>query len=231
MWGHDAPVSRPGPKAMLSIQGIAASAIALADAEGAGALSLGRIADRLGVTPNALYRYVDSREDLDIIVHDHALGPPIGIEDSEHWVDATAAWCRAVRGRYARHPWLSDLRMRVPFAPNSLAWLESLLGRLAPSGLSERQTLQAAGVLDGYVRTRAGASRDLFRSDGSTPDGAALVGLVGAEHFAARLPRVASLISGGLYREPRAVADEDFEFGLRSILAGLQQIAAEATGR
>ena len=214
---------------MLSIPGIAASAIALADAEGAEALSLGRIAERLGVTPNALYRYVDSRDDLDVIVHDHALGAPVGIDAGADWVDAAAAWCRALQDRYERHPWLSDLRVRVPFAPNSLAWLEDLLHRLEPAGLTERQALQAAGVLDGYVRTRAGAVRDLRRADGGTPDPGELVELVGADQLAARLPRVASLLSSGLYRVPRAGAEEDFEFGLRSILAGLRQIADDAS--
>ena len=214
---------------MLSIPGIAASAIGLADAEGAEALSLGRIAERLGVTPNALYRYVDSRDDLDVIVHDHALGAPAGIDAGADWVDAAAAWCRALRDRYERHPWLSDLRVRVPFAPNSLAWLEDLLHRLEPARLTERQALQAAGVLDGYVRTRAGAVRDLRRAEGGTPDPGALVELIGADQLAARMPRVAALLSSGLYRVPRAGTEEDFEFGLRSILAGLRQIADDAS--
>lgn len=226
-WGLDEGVGRPGPKGMLSIPSIAASAIALADAEGAEALSLSRIAERLGVTPNALYRYVDSRDDLDVIVHDRALGAPMGIAGSEDWVEAAAAWCRALRDRYARHPWLSEMRVRVPFSPNSLAWLENLLDRLSRSGLNERQALQAAGVLDGYVRTRAAVTRDLMRTYGSAPNPGALVELIGSERFTARLPRVAALISHGLYREPQAVAEADFEFGLRSILSGLRQLAED----
>ena len=228
-WGRDSPAGKPGPKAMLSVQGIAASAVALADASGVEALSLGRIAERLGVTPNALYRYVDSREDLDVIVHDHALGAPTGIEAGEDWSAAAAAWCRALRARYLRHPWLSDLRVRVPFAPHALAWLEALLDRLAPSGLDEARTLQAAALLDGYVRTRAAAVRDLA-GVGDSLDGRALVDLVGAEQLEAKLPRVASLISTGLYREPGAVADEDFEFGLSCLVAGLRQIADRPSG-
>lgn len=211
---------------MLSLPGIAASAVALADAEGAGALSLGRIAERLGVTPNALYRYVDSRDDLDVIVHDHALGAPSGIPVGADWIESAAAWCRALRARYVRHPWLADMRVRVPFAPNSLSWLESLLDRLDSSGLDEQQALQAAGVLDGFVRTRAAAARDVVRPEGDPLDPDALVALVGEEEFRARLPRVAALLGAGVYREPTALADEDFEFGLRSILGGVERIAA-----
>lgn len=226
-WGLDATASKPGPKAMLSIAGIAASAVALGDAEGAEALSLGRIAERLGVTTNALYRYVDSREDLDVIVHDHALGAPAGIAEGGDWSEAAAAWCRALRDRFSLHPWLSDMRVRVPFAPNALAWLDSLLARLASSGLSERQMLQAASVLDGYVRARARAVRDVIRVGEDAPDPNALADLIGAERFAARLPRVASLISAGLYR-PQAAAEEDFEFGLEAILAGLRESADDS---
>lgn len=226
-WGQDKAQTRPGPKAMLSIAGIAASAISLADAEGAQALSLGRIAERLGVTANALYRYVDSRDDLDVIVHDQALGAPSGIDPGEDWAAAAGAWCRALRRRYELHPWLSDLRIRVPFAPNALAWLNNLLERLEPSGMSERQALQAAGLLDGYVRARAGAERDLGREGDSTNPGA-LVDRIGAERFSARLPRVAALISDGLYRRTETGADEDFEFGLESILFGLRRFSGDA---
>lgn len=229
-WGQDQTQTRPGPKAMLSITGIAASAIALADAEGADALSLGRIAQRLGVTANALYRYVDSRDDLDVIVHDQALGAPAGIGPGEDWAGAAGAWCRALRGRYQRHPWLSDMRIRVPFAPNALAWLDNLLERLEPSGMSERQALQSAGLLDGYVRARAGAERDVALQAGGT-DPEALVAHIGAERFSTRLPRVAGMITDGLYRHAAAGADEDFEFGLESILSGLRRLPREAADR
>ena len=224
-WGLDTAAGRPGPKATLSLAGIAASAIALADAEGAEALSLGRIAERLGVTTNALYRYVDSRDDLDVIVHDHALGAPPRIPEGADWVEAAGAWCRALRDRYARHPWLSDMRVRIPFAPHSLAWLEDLLERLEGSGLGDRERLQAAGLLDGYVRTRAGAARDLLRADAGTPDAGEVIERIGPDLFAARVPRVASLISAGLYRTPHEVAEEDFEFGLDRILSGLRRLA------
>ncbi|MCQ1996269.1 TetR/AcrR family transcriptional regulator [Arthrobacter sp. zg-Y1171] len=228
-WGQDKPQTRPGPKAMLSIAGIAASAISLADTDGAEALSLGRIAERLGVTANALYRYVDSRDDLDVIVHDQALGAPAGIGPGEDWASAAAAWCRALRQRYERHPWLTDLRIRIPFAPNALAWLDNLLERLEPSGMSGRQALQAAGLLDGYVRARAGAERDVAR-EGSSADPEALVDRIGAHRFSARLPRVSALISDGHFRQAAAGADEDFEFGLAAILNGLRRLPRHDAG-
>lgn len=221
-WGCGARASKPGPKSAFSITEIAEVATELADAEGVAALSLGRIAERLGVTPNALYRYVDSREDLDAIVHDHALGAPGAIEPGDDWAEAAAAWCRALHERYRRHPWLAELRVRIPFSPNALAWLDDLLGRLAASGLCEPDALHAAILLDGYVRSRAAASRQLARASTRALDGSALVELVGAARLAQALPRVSALIATGLYWEPPEGNDADFEFGLESILAGLK---------
>lgn len=230
-WGLEPEAGKPGPKATLTIAGIATSATALADAEGLKALSLGRVAERLGVTTNALYRYVDSRDDLDVIVHDHALGRPSGIVRAGEWSEAAALWARALRQRYARHAWLSDMRVRVPFAPNAMAWLDDLLARLEASGLSEREMLRAAGLLDGYVRARAGAARDLDQPDGASVSSTTMLEAVGRERFTARLPRVASLVAAGFYNADIGVLDDDFEFGLRCILSGLQQFAQVSSPR
>src|SRR5437764_8785599 len=49
----------PGPAA-----GIAAAAVAIADREGLDAVSMRRVAARLGTGAASLYRYLESREDL-----------------------------------------------------------------------------------------------------------------------------------------------------------------------
>ena len=50
--------------ARLDLQTVVDTGIALADEHGLEAVSLRRIARRLGVTPMALYRYVESKDDL-----------------------------------------------------------------------------------------------------------------------------------------------------------------------
>lgn len=56
--------SRPGPTPSLTIPGIAAAAVAIADAEGLDAVTMRSVAAAVGTSAAALYRYVSSREDL-----------------------------------------------------------------------------------------------------------------------------------------------------------------------
>lgn len=111
--------------------------------------------------------------------------------------------------------------MRIPFAPNALAWLDDLLARLAPSGLSEADALRTAGLLDGYVRSRAVAEHGIVTS--RPLDGTAIAELIGDDELRRRLPHVSALVTGGLYREPVTDDEPGFEFGLSRILDGLRR--------
>ncbi|MEU9834692.1 TetR/AcrR family transcriptional regulator [Streptosporangium sp. NPDC048047] len=227
-WGVADPAPRRGPKASLSIPMILDAAVSLADAEGLQGLSLVRIAEQLGVTTNALYRYLDSREELDLLLRDHALGAPERTERTfDRWQDAVAEWARSLRARYVRHPWLADLSVRVPVTPHALAWLEILLERLGGSGLDDVGTLRAAGLLDGYVRWSSAAARDLAGNRTPVVEGSAIIDLVGPLLVERGMPRIAALFDGGLYREsPERHEDADFEFGVGCILAGLTASSA-----
>ena len=50
---------------------VLSSALSIADREGSEALAIRRVARELGVTPMALYRYVESKEELLDVVRDH----------------------------------------------------------------------------------------------------------------------------------------------------------------
>ena len=63
LWGRREP-GRRGPKPGLSVDGIVAAAVRLADAEGLEAVSMARVAKELGFTTMSLYRYVTSKDEL-----------------------------------------------------------------------------------------------------------------------------------------------------------------------
>ncbi|GII78124.1 hypothetical protein Sru01_31060 [Sphaerisporangium rufum] len=221
-WGIAEPAPRRGPKASLTVPMILDAAVALADAEGLPGLSLVRVAEQLKVTTNALYRYLDSRDELDLLLHDHALGPPPGADRGfARWQDAVVDWAGALRARYAAHPWLPDLTIRVPVTPHALAWLEVLLERLSGTGLDEAATLRAAALLDGYVRWSSAAARDLARGEMPVIEGSAVLGVLAPLLGERGMPRVAALFGSGHYRETPADADAGFDFGLTCIIAGL----------
>jgi AcrR family transcriptional regulator len=68
-WGVTAP-GRRGPKPAHSVGRI----MELGDTQGFEAISLQKIAGRLGVTTNAMYRYVSFKEELIVLVADSAWG-------------------------------------------------------------------------------------------------------------------------------------------------------------
>jgi AcrR family transcriptional regulator len=55
LWGSDQPTRTRGPKPGLTVQGIVRAAIDLTDSEGLAALSMRRVAERLGVGTMSLY--------------------------------------------------------------------------------------------------------------------------------------------------------------------------------
>ncbi len=63
LWGRREPGKR-GPRPGLSADAIVTAAMQVADAEGLEAITMARVAAKLGFTPMALYRYVASKDEL-----------------------------------------------------------------------------------------------------------------------------------------------------------------------
>ena len=225
-WGH-APAPRRGPKPGYSLEQIVAAAIAQADAEGYAALSMPSIAKRLGITANALYRYLSSKEELLVLVAEAAWGPPPG-PSSGDWRVAVTAWARALLERSRRHPWLIDLPVRsAPTTPNLLGWLENFLEGMAGTGLSVSDAMGCVVLVDGWVRSTAALLRDV---NASAPERVQALSEFLRPHLRERgYPRVAAVMSGETYGE-EGIEDADIEFGLGRILDGIEAlIAGDAT--
>jgi AcrR family transcriptional regulator len=221
-WGV-LPVQRRGPKPALSIEQIVATGIEFGDRDGFEAISLQRIAAHLGVTTNAMYRYVRSKEELIVLVHDKAVGLPPELPSG--WRPAAIAWVNAQVELYAERPWLLDVPIRgAPVTPNQLRWVEAMLTALAGTGLSQHDNLGCLMLLSGYVRNYAGLARQLG-SSADTPVQAEQVGRF-------LVPR---LIEGGyptltsvyLNQEYEDGLDDDLEFGLARILDGIEVLIAK----
>lgn len=214
------PTGRRGPKPRHSLEGIAASAIAIADAEGLEVVTMQRVAESLGTTKMALYRYLPGRADLDAVMLDSALGappPPRG----ERWDDALVAWTGALFARALERPWSVELAQRphTP-GPQELAWYETGLAATDGLPLTAGERLDLLALLSGHalslVRQEAGARA-------AEEELAAGLAAVLAAH-SDRFPRTAAAFADAGRAEQR---DDAFRFGVRRVLAGIAALVAE----
>jgi AcrR family transcriptional regulator len=162
LWGVETATNR-GPKARWTPEDIATAAVELADEGGLEAVSLARVAARLGMTTTAVYRYADSKATLVELMVDVAVGEAPASLDPD-WRQACRAWARLLAGRYAAHPWLSDLKPSgMPRQPRVYGWIDALV-RAIP-GDTGVDPLRLALLLDGLVRAHAGLERGLREAE------------------------------------------------------------------
>ncbi|TCN30485.1 TetR family transcriptional regulator [Kribbella orskensis] len=217
-WGVQ-PVQRRGPKPALSVRQIVATGIEFGDTQGFEAISLQKIAAHLGVSTNAMYRYVSSKDELIVLVTETAWGRAPRLT-AEGWREGAQAWVHAQLERYSERPWLLDVPIRgAPVTPNLLSWVEVLLQMLDDTGLSQHDNLGCVLLLDGYVRSYANLARQLEASDAapvqSEEVGAFLVPRLAAGDY----PMLTVLYTNQEYEDG---LDDDLEFGLDRILDGIQ---------
>jgi AcrR family transcriptional regulator len=224
-WGVAAPPRR-GPKPTHSVDGIVQAALELVDAGGIEALSFPKLAARVGVATNALYRYVDSKEELLVLVRDAGWGdPPSSIRVAGSWRDAVRAWTHAALDGYRARPWLLDVPVHgAPMTPHLLRWLEVLLAALAGAGLNGDHLLKGAMLVDGYAFSGASLARKLSAARAEPGQSAAawefLLPRLAEDDF----PVLGSLLTGGAYGEGDGTSDGDVDFGLDRILDGIETL-------
>lgn len=153
---------RRGPAPAHSRAELAAAAIELADQGGLAAVSTRRIAQRLGVSQSALYRYVSGRDDVLDLMADAAAGeidldvPLTGVAID----DLTALGIRA-KEVYVRYPWLADIPVEpLRLGPRGIDYLEYALRAMAAVDAPGPVKLQTVAVLNALAQQFARAESD-----------------------------------------------------------------------
>jgi AcrR family transcriptional regulator len=127
-------------------------AVALADEEGLGSLSMRRLGQRLGVEAMSLYNHVASKDDLldgmaDLVSQEFVVPTPGG--DWKQELRTSAVSAHAV---LLRHPWAGTiLESRRDPGPARLKYLNGVVGVLVETGLPIRQVYLAMLTLDSYI--------------------------------------------------------------------------------
>ncbi|EME24122.1 TetR/AcrR family transcriptional regulator [Rhodococcus triatomae] len=237
-WGMEKPGAR-GPRRGLSLERIVDAAVEVAEEEGVGALSMARVAKRLGFTTMSLYRYVASKDELIDLISDRVIGPPPVIPDGSSWRTGLRHWARAEYEQLMRHRWWLQLAVgsSPPTGPNNIAWLDAGLGTLAHTPLSPARRFQVVLNTSLYVIGRARFAADLVTSAGTdagvAPDAAGYdyAAVIGRLVAGGGFPHLAATLADGAFDAEPGVewSDADFLFALDVFLDGVEKLVERSS--
>jgi DNA-binding transcriptional regulator YhcF (GntR family) len=230
-----APPARPRrvpPETELTRDRVVRAGVELADAEGLDALSMRTVAARLKVATMSLYRHVEGKDQLVLLMADAAYGedsyppvPPTG------WRAQLELGARTLWRLYGRHPWLTHLGplARPLLLPNLARHGEWTLAALNDLGLPATRVLDLQILLYSYgqglavnIEREAHAQADTGVSDEQWVDAQGPV----LKEFAGSFPNFARMIGGLPASGYDFNLDALFETGLQTMLDGFASLIA-----
>ena len=213
---------------MLNAREIARAGIALADAEGIDNVSMRRIAGHFGCGAMSLYRHVPGKAELLDLMLDTVIGDE-GLAQlrADEWRARLEEYATISRRIYERHSWILQVEssVRPTLGPNSLDAYERLLEILSTSGLDIANVPAAASLLVAYVHgsaVRRQVDTMLAEHSGvSDEQWWAERQMFWEEYFTSdRYPTITGAHEAGAFEHP----EDDFEFGLRRVLDGIEAL-------
>jgi AcrR family transcriptional regulator len=137
--------------ASLDLEAVVDAAVSLADDSGLEAVSIRRVASRLEVTPMALYRYVESKEDLLDAMAERAYESLALPDPDAEWWHGLAELARSTRRVLLARPWAAVLFARPLAGPHGRALDDALRGALLNAGFSEAEARELHDQLSNMV--------------------------------------------------------------------------------
>jgi AcrR family transcriptional regulator len=227
LWRVHTPPKR-GPKQRLDIDQLVAAAITIADDQGLGALSMRKVAERLGVGTMSLYTYVPGKPELLDLMLDAAIEASTP-HDATSWRERLERVARENWDRFHRHPWLLEVTpLRPVLGPNTMARYDHELQALEGIGLTDIEMDSTLTLVNAH--TEAAARRALEAAQAEQ-----LTGLTDEQWWEARAPILQRIIEPGRFSiaervgtaagEAHNAAYEPvhaFAFGLQRALDGVE---------
>lgn len=195
------------------------AAISLADRDGLDATTMRRLADRLGVTPMALYKHIGSREELiDGMVDRLVEGIPAS-EAVDDWQRALTERILMTRAVVRAHPWAQDaIETRTLASPVILGYMDSLMAIMFAGGLSADLVHHGMHALS----TRMwGFTREVMPTPSVPDDPAALEAAL--EEFRSAYPAIVRMTTTAPHAGAACDDDAEFTFALELLLDGLER--------
>ena len=222
--GSTAPEAAGPIRQSLTPRRVITAAVALADAIGADALTIRKLATELDVKPMAIYHHLPNKEAIidgmvDVVFGEIEL-PPTDVG----WKQAIRRRASSAREVLARHPWAAPLmESRTSPGPATLRHHDAVLGCLRSGGFSIEMTAHAYAVIDAFVYGFALQEASLPATGGD--EMADLAQAMAAAMPVDEYPNLAELAAEHILR-PGYDFGHEFDFGIDLILDGLEAAAA-----
>jgi AcrR family transcriptional regulator len=152
LW-FDPPIDLQDRRHQLTRERVVAEALAVIAHDGVQALTMRRLAARLGVVPGALYHHVRNKERLHDLVLDNVLAEvDVHLDPSPDWTDQLKVLAHRLRQVLEDHPGVAGiLKTRDPLGPHSLALAKAFLGPLQAAGFADDEAGLAFFLLVDYT--------------------------------------------------------------------------------
>jgi AcrR family transcriptional regulator len=152
LW-FDPPIDDHDRRHQLTRERVVAEALAVIAQDGVQALTMRRLAARLGVVPGALYRHVRNKQQLHDLVLDNVLAEvDLHLDPSLRWTKQLELLAHRLRQVLEDHPGVAGiLKTRDPLGPHSLALAEAFLSPLRAAGFGDREAGLAFFLLVDYT--------------------------------------------------------------------------------
>ncbi len=227
IWFRQEPTSRRPAHTRADI---ARAALEIADSQGFDAVSMRRVAERLGAGTMTLYHYVRNKDELVALMSDQVMSELLvpAEELSTDWRMALTQIANRSHDAFKAHHWVFQKMDEdgVP-GPNGMRHFEQSLQAVVGLGLDHEQTFEVIGQIDDYVfgyslrEVQEAAEQDhgwspevvdFFKQELATGDYPLISEVFGDEDFEAAFQRAMEFI-----------ADEGrFHRGLKRLLDGIE---------
>ncbi|QFZ20077.1 TetR/AcrR family transcriptional regulator [Saccharothrix syringae] len=223
----------------LGVDRIVAAAVELADAEGLAALSMRRVADRLGVGTMSLYTHVPGKAELVDAMVDAVQG------ETERPAEVPGGWrarlthiARQNWDLHLRHPWLLEVEAhRSVLGPGVTAKYDYELRAVDGIGLTDVEMDSVLGLVLAHVRAAARVAVEADRARRRT-------GLTDEQWWQAAAPFLARVLDPARFPVAARVGaaagqahgaayhgEHAFTFGLERVLDGIEALVRSRSGQ
>jgi AcrR family transcriptional regulator len=217
------PAKKNPPRPPLTRERALTTAVALADAEGIGALTMRRLARELGVEAMSLYHHVANKDEILDGMVDLVFGEIELPADDADWHPAMRDRAISVRAALTRHPWaIGIMESRSTPGPATLQHHDAVIGCCRRAGFSVEMTAHAFSMIDSYIYGFVLQEINLPFDD--TDDLGEVVESMMPRPVAERYPNLVELTAEHILQPGYRYGDE-FEWGLQLLLAGLEAAA------